>query len=93
MIPVPDKNLIRIQKTNFFSHYMLQNKTGTGHLLAYNILPGLQVFYSNFHLKEFSFNFENQGKTPQHEYHAYHLHKGEKNYDKINFDKLKRIVS
>lgn len=37
--------------------------------------------------------FENQGKTPQHEYHAYHLHKGEKNYDKINFDKLKRIVS
>ena len=37
--------------------------------------------------------FENQGDTPQHEYHAYHLHRGEKNYDKINFDKLKRILS
>ena len=36
--------------------------------------------------------FENQGKTPQHEYHAYHLHEGEKNYDKINFAKLKRIL-
>ena len=61
--PVTDKNLILIQKTDFFSHYMLQNKTGTGHLLSYNVLPGLQVFYSNFHLKEFSFNFENQGKS------------------------------
>ena len=61
--PVTDKNLILIQKTDFLSHYMLQNKTGTGHLLSYNVLPGLQVFYSNFHLKEFSFNFENQGKS------------------------------
>ena len=61
--PITDKNLIRIQNTDFFSHYMLQNKTGTGHLLLYNILPGLQVFYSNFHLKEFTFNFENQGKS------------------------------
>ena len=61
--PVPDKNLIQIQNTDFFSHYMLQNKTGTGHLLTYNVLPGLQVFYSNFHLKEFTFNFENQGKN------------------------------
>lgn len=63
MLPIPDRNLIRIQNTDFFSHYMLQNKTGTGHLLAYNILPGLQVFYCNFHLKEFCFNFENQGKS------------------------------
>lgn len=61
--PVTDKNLILIQRTDFFSHYMLQNKTGTGHLLSYNVLPGLQVFYSNFHLKEFTFNFENQGKS------------------------------
>ena len=61
--PITDKNLIQIQMTDFFSHYMLQNKTGTGHLLMYNVLPGLQVFYSNFHLKEFSFNFENQGKS------------------------------
>ena len=61
--PVPDRNLIQIQSTDFFSHYMLQNKTGSGHLLSYNVLPGLQVFYSNFHLKEFSFNFENQGKN------------------------------
>ncbi len=36
--------------------------------------------------------FENQGKTPQHEYHAYHLHEREKNYDKINFAKLKKIL-
>lgn len=35
--------------------------------------------------------FENQGDTPQHEYHAYHLHPGDKNYDKINIEKL-RIV-
>ena len=61
--PVPDRNLIQIQNTDFFSHYMLQNKTGSGHLLVYNVLPGLQVFYSNFHLKEFTFNFENQGKS------------------------------
>ena len=61
--PITDKNLIRIQNTDFFSHYMLQNKTGTGHLLLYNILPGLQVFYSNFHLEEFTFNFENRGKN------------------------------
>ena len=61
--PVPDRNLIQIQNTDFFSHYMLQNTTGTGHLLAYNVLPGLQVFYCNFHLKEFSFCFENQGKS------------------------------
>lgn len=61
--PVPDRNLIQIQNTDFFSHFMLQNKTGTGHLLTYNVLPGLQVFYCNFHLKEFSFNFENQGKS------------------------------
>ena len=61
--PITDRNLIQIQNTDFFSHYMLQNKTGTGHLLSYNVLPGLQVFYSNFHLKEFTFNFENQGKS------------------------------
>lgn len=61
--PIPDRNLIQIQNTDFFSHYMLQNKTGTGHLLVYNVLPGLQVFYSNFHLKEFSFNFKSQGKS------------------------------
>lgn len=35
--------------------------------------------------------FENQGDTPQHEYHAYHLQKGDKNYDKINFEKLKLV--
>ena len=61
--PITDRNLILIQNTDFFSHYMLQNKTGSGHLLSYNVLPGLQVFYSNFHLKEFTFNFENQGKS------------------------------
>lgn len=36
--------------------------------------------------------FENQGDNPQHEYHAYHLHQGEKNYDKINFEKLKKVL-
>lgn len=35
--------------------------------------------------------FENQGDTPQHEYHAYHLHPGEKNYDKINIEKLRFV--
>lgn len=35
--------------------------------------------------------FENQGNNPQHEYHAYHLHPGEKNYDSIDIDKI-RIV-
>lgn len=36
--------------------------------------------------------FENQGNTPQHEYHAYHLHPGEKNFDKINFEKLRVVL-
>lgn len=36
--------------------------------------------------------FENQGNTPQHEFHAYHLRPGEKNYDKINFAKLDKII-
>ena len=35
--------------------------------------------------------FENQGDTPQHEYHAYHLHPGEKNYDKIDVEKLRKV--
>ena len=35
--------------------------------------------------------FENQGDTPQHEYHGYHLSPGDKNYDKINVDKLRRV--
>lgn len=35
--------------------------------------------------------FENQGNTPQHEYHAYHLHPGEKNYEKIGIEKLRKI--
>lgn len=35
--------------------------------------------------------FENQGNTPQHEYHAYHLRPGEKNFDKIDVDKLRKI--
>jgi len=63
MKPIPDRNLIPIQNTDFFSHYMLQNETGSGHLLSYNVLPGLQVFYCNFHLKQFTFNFENQGES------------------------------
>lgn len=36
--------------------------------------------------------FENQGDTPQHEYHAYHLRPGEKNYDKINVVKLRMVL-
>lgn len=35
--------------------------------------------------------FENQGDTPQHEYHAYHVHQGEKNYDKIDIEKLRKV--
>lgn len=36
--------------------------------------------------------FENQGETPQHEYHAYHLHEGDKNYDKIDIIKLEKVL-
>lgn len=36
--------------------------------------------------------FENQGENPQHEYHAYHLRPGEKNYNKIDFIKLNRVL-
>lgn len=36
--------------------------------------------------------FENQGDTPQHEYHAYHLHPGEKNFEKIDLKKLSKVV-
>lgn len=35
--------------------------------------------------------FENQGDTPQHEYHAYHLSPGDKNFDKIDVNKLRRV--
>ena len=35
--------------------------------------------------------FENQGNTPQHEYHAYHLRSGDKNFDKIDKDKLRKV--
>ena len=35
--------------------------------------------------------FENQGNTPQHEYHAYHLRPGDVNYDKIKIDKLQKL--
>lgn len=35
--------------------------------------------------------FENQGDTPQHEYHAYHLRPGDKNYDKIVMEKLRKV--
>lgn len=35
--------------------------------------------------------FENQGNTPQHEYHAYHLRPGDVNYDKIKIDKLRKV--
>ena len=35
--------------------------------------------------------FENQGDTPQHEYHAYHLKPGDKNYDKIVMEKLRKV--
>ena len=35
--------------------------------------------------------FENQGDNPQHEYHGYHLRLGEKNYDKIDIEKLKLV--
>lgn len=35
--------------------------------------------------------FKNQGETPQNEYHGYHLHPGEKNFDKIDVDKLRKV--
>ena len=35
--------------------------------------------------------FENQGRTPQHEYHAYHLKPGDVNYDKIKIEKLRMV--
>lgn len=35
--------------------------------------------------------FENQGNTPQHEYHAYHLKPGDVNYDKIKIEKLRKV--
>ena len=35
--------------------------------------------------------FENQGDTPQHEYHGYHLSPGDKNFDKIDVEKLRKV--
>ena len=35
--------------------------------------------------------FENQGDTPQHEYHAYHLRPSDKNFDKIVMEKLRKV--
>lgn len=36
--------------------------------------------------------FENQGATPQCEFHAYHLHPGDKNYGKIDLKKISEVV-
>lgn len=33
--------------------------------------------------------FEKPAKNPQNEYHGFHLNRGDKSYDKINFEKLK----
>lgn len=35
--------------------------------------------------------FENQGDTPQHEYHAYHLLPGDRNFEKIDVVKLGKV--
>jgi hypothetical protein len=35
--------------------------------------------------------FEYQNETPQNEYHAYHLHPGQKNFNKIDINKLKVV--
>lgn len=35
--------------------------------------------------------FENEGATPQLEFHAYHLRPGEENFDNIDIDKLRHV--
>lgn len=62
ILPVPDKNMLLIQNSDRFQHYLLQNESGSGHLLIYNVLPGLQFFYSDFHLSHFLFRFKAIGE-------------------------------
>lgn len=35
--------------------------------------------------------FENEGDTPQPEFHAYHLHPGDENFDNIDINKLRQV--
>lgn len=35
--------------------------------------------------------FENQGDNPQHAFHGYHLNPGDKNFENINVEKLRKI--
>lgn len=60
--PIPDKYMVLIQSSDRFSHYLLQNESGSGHLLVYNVLPGLQFVYSNLHLSHISARFKNVGE-------------------------------
>ena len=74
------------------SAQLLTDETATNNLLKKAIgetQEGDLWFYDD--TKGCFIYFENQGNTPQHEYHAYHLHYEEKNYNRIKVEK-QRIV-
>ncbi len=62
IFPILDKNMTLLQASESFSHYLLQNESGTGRLLFYNVLPGLQFFFCNFHLTNFQFTLNQPGE-------------------------------
>ncbi len=42
------------------SIYKMQNETGTGVITQYHILPGIELFYNDFHMKD----GKNKNKLP-----------------------------
>lgn len=78
--PTLDKNLTLLQASESFSHYLLQNESGTGHLLFYNVLPGLQFFFCNFHLTRFQFTLNQPGEH----FIVLHCHSGIAEWDDIH---------
>lgn len=77
MTLVPDKNTVLIQNSDLFRHYLLQNESGSGHFLVYNVLPGLQFFYCDFHLTHFRFRIQQTGSHLV----VLHCHSGNAEWD------------
>lgn len=72
-----------------------QLKTTTGKTKALlmkavgNVVGGPLWYYDD--ANQSYIYFEKPAKTPQNEYHGFHLNKGDKSYDKINFEKMKVV--
>ena len=71
---------------------LLTDNTTTNKLLKYAVGRNKEseLWYYDVDNRCFIY-FENEGNTPQHGFHAYHLHPGEENFDNIDVDKLRQV--